>query len=106
MMNSHSFFRSFKDEQAEKLEEGIMVASLSVHDHEVRQMFFDAGPRIPSHRHSKDVVTLVLEGHLEMTVGSETRTVGPGELFLVPENTDHHGLVLGNRVVAYSFSQD
>ena len=104
-MNCYSFFRSFEKEKAEYLEEGIRVASLSVHDHEVRQMFFEAGTRIPSHRHSKDVVTLVLEGHLEMTVGSETRKVGPGEVFLVPANTDHNGRVLGSRVVAYSFSR-
>ena len=44
-------------------------------------MFFGPGTWIPSHRHSKDVVTLVLEGHLEMTVGSETRNVGPGGVF-------------------------
>ena len=104
-MNCYSFFRSFKDEKVEELEKGIKVSSLSVHDHEVRQMSFDVETRIPSHRHSKDVVTLVLEGHLEMTVGTETKTVGPGELFLVPANTDHNGRVLGNRVVAYSFSR-
>ncbi len=105
-MNCYSFFRSFKDEKVEELDEGIKVASLSVHYHEVRQMSFDVGTRIPAHRHEKDVVTLVLEGHLEMTVGSETKTVGPGEIFLVPANTDHRGRVLGNRgAMAYSFSQ-
>ncbi len=69
-------------------------------------MFFGPGTWIPSHRHSKDVVTLVLEGHLEMTIGIERRNVGPGGVFQVPVNTDHNGRVLGNRgAVTYSFAR-
>ena len=41
---------------------------------------------------------------MEMTVGCETRTVGPGEVFLVPSNSDHSGRILGNRIVAFSWS--
>ena len=78
---------------------------MSLGSHQVRRMVFDPGALIPNHRHPEDVVTLILEGVMEMTVEGETRTVGPGEVFLVPLNTDHSGLILGKRVVALSFSK-
>ena len=33
------------------------------------------------------------------------RTIGPGEVFLIPLNSDHSGRILDKRVVALSFSQ-
>jgi quercetin dioxygenase-like cupin family protein len=68
-------------------------------------MVLDPGALIPTHRHPEDVVTLILEGRMEMTVGCETRTIGPGEIFLVPSDSDHSGHVLDDQVVAVSFSR-
>ena len=103
-MECNSFFRSFGPEEAEEIEKGVRVLSLSLESHQVRRMVFDPGALIPSHRHPEDGVTLILEGRMEMTVGCETRTIGPGEVFLVPANADHSGRVLDDRVVAVSFS--
>ena len=105
MMECNSFFRSFGPEEAEEVEKGVRVQSLSLGSHRVRRMVFESGALIPNHRHPEDVVTLILEGRMEMTVGCETRTVGPGEIFLVPSNSDHSGRVLDDRVVAVSFSR-
>ncbi len=104
-MECNSFFRSFRPEEAEEIEKGVWVQSLPLGRHQVRRMVFDPGALIPTHRHPEDVVTLILEGRMEMTVGGEIRTIGPGELFLVPANTDHSGRVLEIRVVAVSFSR-
>ena len=104
-MECHSFFRSFGEKESEEIEKGIRTQSLSVGDHQVRRMVFDPGTPIPVHRHPEDVVTLILEGRMEMTVGCETRTLGPGEIFLVPSDSDHGGRVLEDRVVAVSFSR-
>ena len=104
-MECHSFFRSFGEKESEEIEKGILAQSLSVGDHQVRRMVFDPGTPIPVHRHPEDVVTLILEGRMEMTVGCETRTLGPGEIFLVPSESDHSGRVLDDRVVAVSFSR-
>ena len=104
MMGCNSFFRSFGPE--EEVEKGVRVASIVLGgNHQVRRMVFDPGALIPNHRHPEDVVTLILEGRMEMTVGCETRTIGPGEVFLVPANADHGGRVLDDRVVAVSFSR-
>lgn len=104
-MECNSFFRSFGPEEAEEVEKGVRVQSLSLGSHRVRRMVFDPGALIPNHRHPEDVVTLILEGKMEMTVGGETRSIGPGEVFLVPSNSDHSGRVLGYQVVAVSFSR-
>ena len=104
-MECNSFFRSFGPDEAEEVEKGVRVHSLSLESHQVRRMVFEPGSLIPDHRHPEDVVTLILEGMMEMTVGCETRTIGPGEVFLVPSNSDHSGHVLGKRVVAVSFSR-
>ena len=106
MMEYNSFFRSFGPEEAEEIEKGVRVQSLSLGSHRVRRMVFDPGALIPNHLHPEDVVTLLLEGKMEMTVGGETRSIRAGELFLVPANTDHKGLVLDERVVAVSFSNN
>lgn len=105
MMECNSFFRSFGPEEAEEVEKGVRVLSLSLEGHQVRRMVFDPGALIPNHRHPEDVVTLILEGRMEMTVGCETRTIGLGEVFLVPANADHSGRILGEQVVAVSFSR-
>ena len=105
MMERESFFHSFDSEEPEEIEKGVWVQSLPLGRHQVRRMVFDPGALIPTHRHPEDVVTLILEGRMEMTVGGEIRTIGPGELFLVPANTDHSGRVLEIRVVAVSFSR-
>ena len=104
-MECNSFFRSFRPEEAEEIEKGVWVQSLSLGNHQARRMVLDPGALIPTHRHPEDVVTLILEGRMEMTVGCETRTIGPGEIFLVPSNSDHSGRTLGEQVVAVSFSR-
>ena len=104
MMECNSFFRSFGPEEAEEVEKGVRVQSLSLGSHRVRRMVFDPGALIPNHRHPEDVVTLILEGKMEMTVGGEPRSIGAGEIFLVPANTDHQGRVLDDMVVAVSWS--
>ena len=104
-MECNSFFRSFGPEEAEEVEKGVRGQFLSLGSHRMRRMVFDPGALIPKHRHPEDVVTLIFEGKMEMTVGCETRTIGPGEVFLVPSNSDHSGRILGNQVVAVSFSR-
>ncbi len=104
-MNCHSFFNSFESLDPVEVERGIRVSSLLIHGHEARRIDIDPETRIPPHRHPADVLTLVLEGRLQMTVGSETKIIGPGELFLVPAFTDHEGKALQDKVRAVSFSR-
>ncbi|EQD75472.1 Cupin 2, conserved barrel domain protein [mine drainage metagenome] len=97
-------FHSFEGLAAKEFEKGIWIKFLSVGKVQLRHIEFEPGSLIPDHRHPEEVVTMILEGEMEMTVGGETRRVRPGEVFLVPSNTDHSGRIFGGRVVAVSWS--
>jgi quercetin dioxygenase-like cupin family protein len=49
----------------------------------------EAGASIHEHAHPNDEVWNVVEGELEITVGSETRRVAAGDAAVVPPNTTH-----------------
>jgi quercetin dioxygenase-like cupin family protein len=48
-----------------------------------------AGALFATHRHDQEQLSIVLEGRLEVSLGAEVRTVGPGEVVLIPRGTDH-----------------
>lgn len=52
------------------------------------------GTTIPSHQHPEEQIGIVLSGGLEVTIGDETRSLGPGEAFAIPADVPH-GVVVG-----------
>ena len=89
---------------AEEIEKRIRVRMLSVEEVQLRHLVFEPGSLIPDHRHPEEVVTMILDGTMEMTVGEETRNVTAGDVFRVPPETAHRGRVFSERVVAVSWS--
>ena len=52
----------------------------------------EAGARLPVHAHPHEQVVSVLEGRLELSIsGGETSVLGPGEIAVIPGNTEHAG---------------
>lgn len=49
----------------------------------------EVGAVIPSHSHPHEQVTTVISGRIEMTVGEETKTLGPGCGVTIPANMEH-----------------
>lgn len=99
-----SLFHSFNVLSAEEIEMGIHIKTLSAGNVQLRHLVFEPGTLIPNHRHPEEVVTMILEGTMEMTVGDETREMRKGDVFRVPPKTDHSGRVLSEKVVAVSWS--
>lgn len=99
-----SCFASFNALPVEEIEKGLTVKTLSAGRVQIRHLVFEPGTLIPDHRHPEEVVTMVIEGTMEMTVGAETRTVTAGDVFRVPSKTGHSGQVFLERVVAVSWS--
>ena len=99
-----SCFTSFNILEAEEIEKGLTVKTLSAGRVQLRHLVFEPGTLIPDHRHPEEVVTMVLEGTMEMTVGCEIRNVTAGDVFRVPPKTVHSGRVFLERVVAVSWS--
>lgn len=59
----------------------------------------DAGAVVPTHRHPHEQAGLVLQGRLEFTIGDETRTLGPGAMFIIPPDTPHRVVAMGGPAV-------
>ena len=45
---------------------------------------------MPQHQHPEEQFGVMLEGHLELTVGDETRLLGPGTAYTIPGGVAHH----------------
>ncbi len=99
-----TFFHTLNGLPAEEIEKGIRVRMLPAGKVHLRHLVFEPGTMVPDHRHSEEVVTMILEGRMEMTVGDETREVVAGDVFRVPPKTGHSGRVFSERVVAVSWS--
>ncbi len=97
-------FHTFNSLSSEEIERGIHIKSLPLENAQLRHMEFEPGSIIPDHRHPEKVVTIILEGEMVMTVGTETQTVTKGDVFIVPPNTSHSAHILEKRVIAVSWS--
>ena len=47
------------------------------------------GAEVPRHSHPHEQAGVVLSGSMEMTIGNETRTVGPGEMYIASGDEEH-----------------
>lgn len=49
----------------------------------------DPRSEVPLHSHPHEQVGTVLSGELEMTIAGETRTLRPGDVYLIPGGVEH-----------------
>ena len=56
------------------------------------------GSIVPSHSHPHEQGGVLLEGQMELTIGSETRVLEPGSFYLIPPNTPHAATAVGGPV--------
>ena len=49
----------------------------------------DAGAAVPEHSHPHEQAGYVLGGRVRFTIGGETRTLGAGDMFLIPPDVLH-----------------
>lgn len=52
----------------------------------------EPGAEVPDHEHPHEQLGLVIEGEIDMTIGGETRRVGPGVAYVVPGGVRHAGV--------------
>ncbi|MEM7171199.1 MAG: cupin domain-containing protein [Pseudomonadota bacterium] len=62
---------------------------------------FDPGSIYPLHSHPYEQTSVVIQGRLRLTVGEETRDIGPGDMWFVPPNVPHGGEALGDEAVIF-----
>ena len=57
---------------------------------------FPAGSDYEMHSHPHEQFSLLLSGRILLTVGDETREIGPGDGWYVPGDVEHGGKILGD----------
>ncbi len=87
---SASPFRSWEGREPLSLFEHVSVHATGGEQVLVCQVRYEAGANVPRHSHEHtEQVMLMLDGELEMTVGSETRMLGPGDSVVVNRGVEH-----------------
>jgi quercetin dioxygenase-like cupin family protein len=60
----------------------------------------DEGALVEMHQHPHEQGGILLSGRMELTVGAETRTLEPGEMYIIPPDTPHRARAVGGPAVA------
>ena len=53
------------------------------------------GAEVPLHEHPHEQAGVVLSGKMELTIGEETRELGPGDMYIIPGGTTHRAIAVG-----------
>lgn len=62
-----------------------------------------AGARVAARRHPHDQIVWVPSGRMEMRVGDERRTCGPGDMAVIPSGVEHKGRAIEDSEVVDVF---
>jgi quercetin dioxygenase-like cupin family protein len=82
-------------------DEGITGQIISgEHMHLIRAVY-PAGAIYEIHHHPYEQFSLLLSGRLQLTVGDETREIGPGDGWYAPGDVSHGGVVLGDEEAVF-----
>ena len=66
------------------------------HMHLLRAVF-EPGSTYPMHSHPHEQFSLLLSGRILLTVGDETREIGPGDGWYAASNVPHGGQIIGDQ---------
>ena len=73
-------------------------------------VIYKPGATYKMHSHPWEQFSIMISGKLLLTVGDDTRQIGPGECFYAPATVPHGGKVIGNETLAmidvYSPAED
>jgi quercetin dioxygenase-like cupin family protein len=62
------------------------------------------GSVLPQHHHVHEQITFILEGELQMTIGSETKLLTAGDAHVILSNVPHSAVAITDCKVVDSFS--
>lgn len=89
------YFHDSRTRQAKTLVPGVDARTFWGERMLVAVVDLAAGAVIPAHSHPYEQVGTVLEGSLDFTISDETREVGPGDVWVIPEGVVH-SVVMGD----------
>ncbi len=88
-----------------ELLKGISLKTLTWGDQMMLVQFdLKAGSRIPGHTHPHEQIGYLVEGKLELRIGSETVTACPGDSWCIPAGIEHSAVAESECVAVEVFS--
>jgi quercetin dioxygenase-like cupin family protein len=71
------------------LSDGIRVRPVHGRNITLAVVELDPGVQMPEHRHANEQVRVVIRGEFTFVIGGETRTRGPGDMWVIPSGVPH-----------------
>ena len=78
--------------------EGQIVSGTQMH---LLRAVYEPGSVYPMHSHSHEQFSLLLSGQILLTVGDETREIGPGDCWYAASNVPHGGQIMGEQEAVF-----
>lgn len=92
------------DIRSKKLAEGLFGRYVHGENASLGLVEIEKGSILPLHHHIHEQITYIIEGELEMTIGSETMVLTPGYYYVIPSNVPHSAIAHTNCIVIDVFS--
>jgi quercetin dioxygenase-like cupin family protein len=84
-------FYTIKKIEAKKPAEGVNIRVVPGDKMTLVFFYLSPGAKIPEHSHPHEQIGTVLKGSLELSIGTEKRTVNPGQAYVIPSDVPHSG---------------
>jgi quercetin dioxygenase-like cupin family protein len=82
-----------EDRETKEIFPGIVIRSFWGEHLTLGVADLDAGTDLPSHSHPHEQAGIVLEGEIEFTIADETKTLKPGDIYVIPGSVEHSAKV-------------
>ena len=79
--------------------EGQIISGAHMH---LLRAVFEPGSIYPMHSHPHEQFSLLLSGQILLTVGNETREIGPGDGWYAASNVPHGGQIIGDQKAVFN----
>lgn len=82
-------FCDIENRAVKELVPGVNIRSFWGEQMQLITVTIDAGAHVPTHQHPEEQSGTVLSGKVTFTIGDETRTLQPGDCYIIPGNVPH-----------------
>ena len=89
-MPDRSPFRSWNGLEAHEIHDGVRLHAIGGDQVVLCRVQYEAGKQVTRHAHEhSEQLMAVIEGSVTMTIGAETRELGPGDVVCVNRGIEH-----------------
>ena len=108
MSDTPTLFATAQDGKVTQLDGSRRRVMLDLPDLMLVEFAFEAGGIGALHSHPHRQTSYVAEGTFEVTIGGETRTLGPGGAYIVPSGIEHgvRALTAGKLIDSFTPRRD